>query len=194
VTYNPPQSAVSRVVARWNATGGELREVLAEVLSRTTVSLCVPWSLPKLKRPLHFVTGLLRQTQAIDVSQMYRGVVQHLSGMGQAPFGWLPPNGYPDADGAWGNSVLPRWRFADDLVQGNIQALLLTNAQVLALYGNVGPGNVGERLNMLLTGGLLAPADVLDIQRYVALAPVFDPQVFRDALALAASSPSYQRY
>jgi hypothetical protein len=47
---------------------------------------------------------------------------------------------------------------------------------------------------MLLTGGLLAPADVLDIQRYVALAPVFDPQVFRDALALAASSPSYQRY
>ena len=194
VTYDPPQSAVDRVVARWNATGGELREVLCEVLSRTTVSLCAPWSLPKLKRPFHLVTGLLRQTQAVDLSTRYRGVVQVLAELGQPPFGWLPPNGYPDAEGAWGTSVLPRWQFADALVQGDIQALQLTNAQVLALYGNVGRASVGARVNELLAGGLLAAADVADVQAYVDAAPVFNLQVFRDALALAASSPSYQRY
>jgi uncharacterized protein (DUF1800 family) len=194
VTYNPPQSAVNRVVARWNATGGELREVLGEVLSRTTVSLCAPWSPPKLKRPFHLVTGLLRQTQAVDQSTWYRGVVQYLAALGQTPFGWLPPNGYPDAEGAWGTSVLPRWQFVDALVQGDIQALQLSNAQVLALYGNVGAANVGARLSEVLAGGLLAAEDVADVQAYVDAAPLFNLQVFRDALALAASSPSYQRY
>jgi len=194
VTYNPPQSAVDRVIARWNATGGELREVLGEVLSRATVSLCVPWSPPKLKRPFHLVTGLLRQTAAVDLSSRYRGVVQYLVELGHTPFGWLPPNGYPDAEGAWGTSVLPRWQFADDLVQGNIQALQLSNAQILALYGNVGSANVGARLNDVLTGGQLTAADVADVQGYVDAALLFNLQVFRDALALAASSPSYQRY
>jgi hypothetical protein len=194
VTYHPPQSAVDRVVARWNATGGELREVLGEVLSRTTVSLCAPWSPPKLKRPHHLVIGLLRQTQASDPSNEYRGVVRSLAELGQRPFSWLPPNGFPDAEGAWGASVLPRWQFAEDLVRDGIQSLQLSSAQVLALYGNVGRSNVGQRLNELLAGGLLAPEDVADVQAYVNAAPLFDMQVFRDALALASSSPSYQRY
>ena len=194
VTYDPPQSAVDRVVARWNATGGELRAVLGEVLSRTTVSLCAPWALPKLKRPHHLVIGLLRQTQASDPSNEYRGVVRSLAELGQRPFSWLPPNGFPDAEGAWGASVLPRWQFAEDLVRGGIASLQLTSAQVLALYGNVGRSHVGARLNALLAGGLLAAEDVADVQAYVDAAPSFDMDVFRDALALSASSPSYQRY
>ncbi len=194
VTYEPPQSAVDRVVARWNATGGELREVLGEVLSRTTVSLCAPWSLPKLKRPFQVVIGLLRQTQASDPSNEYRGVVRSLAALGQRPFSWLPPNGYPDTEGAWGTTVLPRWQFADDLVRNQIQALQLSSARVLELYGNVGRANVGARLNELLAGGRLAAEDVGHVQAYVDATPLFDMQVFSDALALAASCPSYQRY
>jgi hypothetical protein len=194
VTYNPPQSAVDRVVAAWNASGGELREVLREVLSRTTVSLCVPWHLPKLKRPFHVAMGLVRQLQPTDLSSAYRGVVQAMAALGQPLFGWLPPNGYPDAEGAWGTSVLPRWEFADAVSHNGIQSLQLTNAKVAALYGAVGPTNVGARLNDVLAGGALLAADVADVQAFVDAAPVFNLQVFRDALALAASSPSYQRY
>ena len=194
VTYSPPQAAVDRVIAAWNTSGGELREVVREALSRTTVSLCAPWRLPKLKRPFHLAMGLLRQLQPTDLTNAYRGVVQAMNGLGQPLFGWLPPNGYPDAEGAWGTSVLPRWQFADLVVQNGIQALVLSNQQLAALYNGVGPANVGARLNEVLAGGALDPADVADVQAYVAAAPAFNLQVFRDALALAASSPSYQRY
>ena len=194
VKYNPPQAAVDRVVARWNSSGGELRQVLAEVLSRGTVALCAPWALPKLKRPYHVAAGLLRQLRPTDNSPGYRGVVQALNALGQPLFGWLPPNGYPDTEGAWGTSVLPRWQFADDLVMNRIQALNLSNASLAALYGNVGAAQVGRRLSEVLSGGALRSEDVTEVQDYVDSQPFFTLQVFREALALAASSPSYQRY
>jgi uncharacterized protein (DUF1800 family) len=194
VTYNPPQAAVDRVVARWNSSGGELRQVLAEVLSRGTVALCTPWSLPKLKRPYHVAVGLLRQLRPTDNTPGYRGVVQALNALGQPLFGWLPPNGYPDTEGAWGTSVLPRWQFADDLVMNRIQALNLSNASLAALYGNAGRAQVGRRLSEVLSGGALWSEDVAEVQTYVDSQPTFTLQVFREALALAASSPSYQRY
>jgi len=194
VTYNPPQAAVERVIARWNSTGGELRQVLQEVLSRTTVALCAPWALPKLKRPYHVAVGLLRQLRPTDSTPGFRGAVQALNGLGQPLFGWLPPNGYPDSEGAWGTSVLPRWQFTDDLVMNRVQGLTVSNTALAALYGGVGRERVGQRLNDVLAGGALLASDTAEVQRYVDAQPAFNLQVFREALALAASSPSYQRY
>lgn len=194
VTYTPPQAAVDRVVAKWTATGGDLREVVGEVLSRTTVALCAPWSLPKLKRPFHFAIGAMRQIQPTDATNTQRGALAYLSTLGQTPFAWLPPDGYPDAEDAWGTSVLPRWEFAADLAQGAAQGLVLTNAQVFALYANVGRPNVAARFADLLAGGALSAADVADVQAYVDAQPNFNVQVLRDALGLTASAPSYQRY
>jgi len=194
VRYDPPQAAVDRVIARWNATGGELREVVREALSRTTIGLCNAWTTRKLKRPFHFVVGLLRQLQPTDLSGTFRGVVTYMEALGQPLFGWLPPNGYPDAAGAWGTSVLPRWEFADDLAQGRIVALQFDATHLAAFYANAGPGNVGRRANAVLAGGALSASDVDEVQAYVSAAPTFNVAVLRDALALAASSPSYQQY
>ena len=44
-----------------------------------------------------------------------------LAGMGQMPFNWNPPNGYPHSFDYWGTLVLPRWNFAFSLgVPGSV--------------------------------------------------------------------------
>ena len=194
VVYDPPQSAVDRVTATWALTGGNLRMVVGEVLCKDTVDLCAPWHLPKMKRPLHLAVGLLRQMAPVSGQGSARGLATRFARLGQVPFGWLPPDGYPDTEAAWGTSVLPRWEFAEDLVHNRINGTNLFNAQITALYANVGAQNVGARLNQIMAGGTLDPADEADVQAYVNAAPVFNNQVFRDAIALVASAPSYQRY
>jgi uncharacterized protein (DUF1800 family) len=51
-----------------------------------------------------------------------RQLVNGLKTLGQPPFGWPAPNGYPDVGGAWLNAgtLLSRWNLAADLVAGRL--------------------------------------------------------------------------
>ncbi|MCB1590206.1 MAG: DUF1800 family protein, partial [Xanthomonadales bacterium] len=69
----------------------------------------------------------------------------YLEQLGQLPFMWPAPNGYPDTQGYWINTTawLARWNFAFALAEGQL--------------------GVGVRLDALaLAGGARAPTDLVD--------------------------------
>jgi uncharacterized protein (DUF1800 family) len=112
VSDQPPASLVESAAARWMETGGEIKPVLRHIFLSAEFAQSVG---QKLRRPLDFFIGALRATgtEFRNYWTMY-GMLEDLA---QIPFGWHPPNGYPDAAGAWVNSggLLARWNVAMDL-------------------------------------------------------------------------------
>ena len=58
----------------------------------------------KFKRPLEMLSSATR-TLAVELGpEAGKPLLNVLRNMGQLPFGWHAPNGYPDAAGAWANT------------------------------------------------------------------------------------------
>lgn len=79
----------------------------------------------KFRRPLDWFTAVARATGttvmvATDARLSRLGVTAQ--SLGQLPFDWPAPNGYPDVEGAWLNAggLLARWNVAGDLLSGAI--------------------------------------------------------------------------
>jgi uncharacterized protein (DUF1800 family) len=144
---------------------------------------------PKLKRPFHVVTSALRASKT-TLTQPNKITIE-LEKLGQGPFEWSPPNGYPDTAEDWGFAVLPRWSFLSRFFDNKIQG---STVDVATLLAGVPKSSMGAVLNVMLTGGTMAPEDVQAVQDYVNLYPSLTDAVRREALAMATSSPSYQYY
>lgn len=164
VADDPPKAVVDRVAARFAATDGDLRETAREVLQ------AVEPGPARFKRPFRFVVSALRGLAA--TTQGRRPVRRYLERMGQSPFQYPTPDGYPDEAEPWLGTLLWRWTFALELAQGR-----------------VGDAKVGlpldrpEALFAHLVGRRPSEAE------QAALASAADP---REALALILAGPAFQ--
>ncbi|MFT5732066.1 MAG: hypothetical protein ACJA2W_001142 [Planctomycetota bacterium] len=190
--YDPPQEAVDRVVARWQATGGDLREVVREALSDEVLTLCSAGAAAKLKRPFHFGIGLMRQLGAVTTDQ-FQGAGRIFSLVGQRPYVWGSPDGYPDTLAAWGADAYGRWNFSSMLLGGSLPGTTIPTSSLLALQGSTPPVRWARRFARILGGGLMVPEEVARVQAYVDASPP-TVETLREAIALLASCPSYQFY
>jgi uncharacterized protein (DUF1800 family) len=189
LTYTPPAALVDRVAGTYLSTDGDIKAMIRVILKPSSVTLAAPGTNPKLRRPFHFLCSLLRACGAtVDPTN---ALIEELLRLGQAPFGWPLPDGYPDSLATWGTSLLPRWTTAARLCDGKVPGVSI---DVTALLGSVPRGQLGAAISAVLTGGTLAAGDVAAVQAYVDAFGVVDEAVLREALALAASSPSYQYY
>ncbi len=184
--YDPPEDVVESVKETYLSTGGDIKSMLRVILHQNVQTYL---STPKFKRPFHLTASLLRATDA-DILEP-RFLEFPLLQMGQIPFFWEPPNGYPDSLAAWGASLLHRWEYGST-------AFFFTNfvgTDLSALLANAGGtvGNEGEAINLILTGGTMTSEEVAEIQQF------YDdyrgsPVVNADAFGLGASMASYQWY
>ncbi|MEM1450437.1 MAG: DUF1800 domain-containing protein [Planctomycetota bacterium] len=190
LTYDPPQGTVDRVAARFTATGGDIAETVREVLSIRSYREARIEENPKLRRPLHMALGALRSTGATvgDPTSLW----DELFLLGQVPFTWPAPNGFPDSIGAWGSNLLPRWSFMSKLFDGEILGSGISPSALLALIGGVPPSEVAATLDERLTGGRMSAVDVAEVQGFVDSQPSWNGTVARQAVALALSVPSTQ--
>jgi hypothetical protein len=118
VADNPPESLVRQMTDTFLQTGGAIREVLSTLLLSDEFIASLGG---KLKRPIEFVISAVRQTRATVVFN--RTIYRFLESMGQPPFGWDGPNGFPDTVQAWigASSLMARWNFALALAFGAIE-------------------------------------------------------------------------
>jgi uncharacterized protein (DUF1800 family) len=109
VSDNPPSALVDATAAVWVQTGGDLRSVLRFVLNSPEFAGSAG---QKFRRPLDFLIAALRAT-GTEVHN-YWALEEMFNTLGQPPFGWHPPNGYPDVAGAWFSTggLLARWNIA----------------------------------------------------------------------------------
>jgi uncharacterized protein (DUF1800 family) len=110
VSDTPPQSLVDAAVATFNSTQGDIREVMRTILTSDEFRNAAD---QKLRRPFEVVGAGMRALDAQVNGDGLASLAGVLVLMGQLPFNWIPPNGYPDANAAWVNTngMLNRWNF-----------------------------------------------------------------------------------
>lgn len=108
VSDEPPQSLVNSAAQIWQVTHGNIRDVMRHILMSPEFAAATR----KLRRPLEFFVGALRAT-GTRIRSFWQ-LHEMLQELGQLPFGWHPPNGYPDVADAWltSNGLLARWNVA----------------------------------------------------------------------------------
>ena len=170
IADEPPAPAVKAVADSFSASGGDIRSTLRTLVAtpefRDSAGL-------KFKRPLHFIVSALRATNA--ATDAGRGILSHLERMGQVPFGYPTPDGYPEQATHWHATLLWRWRFALALANNRIKGTRIERAALAKALG--GDAALMASLLNRQTTGLESDACLKS----------------GDDLALLLASPAFQR-
>jgi uncharacterized protein (DUF1800 family) len=183
---------VNQISAIFSSTGGNIKTMVRAILQPGFLLQANPWRNPKLKRPFHLLAGLLRQLGADPSNPLTLN--QALQAMGHAPYDWHAPDGYSDRIEAWGGGVLSRWSLVSRLLEDGFAGVTVGPTEINHLLGGVPRPQVARTLDLLLMGGHMAIKDRMLLQEHVNVMPQWGLAEAREAIALAASSPSYQIY
>ncbi len=143
VTDSPTESLVSLVADTFLDTGGDIQAMLWTIFLSDEFAQSAD---EKLKRPMEFIGSALRGVNA-TLERGSRNILRdYLISLGQMPFDWVPPNGYPDVAGYWAstNGMLNRWNFALALAHMDLRGIRF---DYFSLIGrNWRPGNIVDAL------------------------------------------------
>lgn len=130
VSDEPPRSLVNRLTRIFLDTDGDIQSLLGEIFHSDEFLRSADL---KLKRPVEYIVGALRATGVSPERGAYRSLRAYLSAMGQIPFDWVPPDGYPDVADYWisTNGLLNRWNFASALAGSRLAGLRLDHVQLM---------------------------------------------------------------
>jgi uncharacterized protein (DUF1800 family) len=141
-----PPDLVARLAASFRRTGGDIAQVLGILLRSDEFRR---GRARKLKRPFDFAISALR---ALDAETDAQGVLPHLRRMGQPPYQWAMPNGYPDRVEAWLPSLLGRWNFALELATGRIDGTAVDLERAARHSGEQDPARQALALQAIILG------------------------------------------
>lgn len=199
----PPAALVASAAKVYLASDTQVEPVVRHILSSAAFRDAYG---AKYLRPQEYVLGSLRvlgyapKRQDGFLSPGQR-LMARLTEMGHAPFGWPPPDGFPDTAAEWQSTAatLSRWNYAQALVANQVEGFAPDFA---ALVGTPLPATAGELVDRLAlrvcfqrVGGTHRSA----LLRYVGLAagaPVTQQVItahVRQLVALLLSSP-YAQY
>jgi hypothetical protein len=131
ISDDPDKEAVDAVAAAYQNTSGDIRAMLRALFATNAF-----WasSNQKTKRPMRFMVSALRGTGATtDAGQ---GVLEYLLRMGQSPFSYPTPDGYPDEEKPWLGTLMWRWNFVVALTGNAIPGTKVDWAALKSCYGD----------------------------------------------------------
>ncbi|MDT7571919.1 MAG: hypothetical protein QOE05_2093 [Actinomycetota bacterium] len=151
----PPSSLVSSAARVYLANASAIPPVVRHIVDSREFAQSAGH---KSQRPFDWATAAVRALQLQPEPTLAvngNGVHTLLAQLGQVPFGWHPPNGYPDTAVAWASTatVLSRWNAAQALVNGGVAGI--KPPDVDALVGTPVPATAGGLVDRLV-GRLLA--------------------------------------
>jgi uncharacterized protein (DUF1800 family) len=188
LTYDPSPALVADIAGEYSRTGGNIRSLVRRILHYDNV-ITAP---PLLKRPFHYIVSAVRVMNANVTSfATIRGT--YLSGTGNIPYAWGPPDGYPQEFEYWGGLPLPRWNFAFQLANNSVGGAAVDVPALLA--GATTAIQVADRIDALLFAGEMPDADKMALITYLrptGTATVPSSTQIRDAFGLALASPAFQ--
>ena len=200
LTPTPSPELVARVAQTYLDTHGDIKSMLRVILARENLSGAAAVVQPKYRRPYHLMTSLYR---ALDGKvRRFLESLTHLESLGQVPYDFGPPTGYPDTVEAWGNLILPRWNFVAQIFSPyfvdapDIDLILVADLKQRLEFVDASdrPG-LAQRINERVLGEGLPPREVRIVQDFIDAYPAtYDTHALFDTLALAASLPGYQWY
>lgn len=126
VGENPSTELIEQVAKTFQETDGDIQETL-RTLFYSEEFLNAP---PKFKRPYTYAISVLRAISAN--SDGAKALQTHLDSMGQLPFNWPTPDGFPEATQHWQNQMVARWNFAISLANNQIKGTTTTLDSILS--------------------------------------------------------------
>lgn len=121
ISDSPSAEVVDLLAQTFTQTDGDTRAIIRAIAQSDSFKSSAG---QKFKKPLDFFISALRLTDvAIKLNARNgRKIQEHLRLLGQVPFTWSPPNGFPESQGYWATTsgLLDRWNFG----------LLLTSNQI----------------------------------------------------------------
>lgn len=203
VSDNPPESLVDGMVQVWQETDGDIRAILRYLFLSDEFRGSAG---QKFRRPLDFFIGALRAA-GTEIRENWM-LEEMLTALGQIPYGWHPPDGYPDVAPAWmtTNGLLARWNTAMRLTHSAFSdagdtGWGLMNTGLWAKIGN--PQTAVQLVDAAaeqIFGAPLPPADAAEFVHYVTDGAGGDTAVTAHLLSrklaslygLMLASPQYQ--
>lgn len=146
----------------------------------------------KLKRPLHYMASCLRFTGAD--THAHDELLNYLSRMGQAPFQFPTPDGYPDESSFWSDGLLWRWNFALALAANQVPSALVRTDALLHAICKRGKEPAPEELVAYFTGRSAQSIEIQALNDYIAQCDMSAPGYRAELLGLVMASPAFQRY
>ena len=178
VADEPPAALVERASARFRATRGDIREVVATIVTSPEFFAGSAYR-AKVKTPFEFVVSAARVTGTNLTNAL--PVVLALREQGMPLYGCQPPTGYADRADAWVNTgaLLNRMNFALSLTEGRLGGGRQINGSPAAA-----PPQNGESLIALSLAGDISTATRETVAK--ATTPA-------QAGALVLGSPEFQK-
>ena len=172
----------ARAAAAFLANQGDLQAVLRVLLLD---GLAAGVATPRFKRPVDYLVSTLRQLNATvgDADPVW----DVLRRLGQLPFTWPTPDGFPDRDDAWSANLMPRWALAWNL-RANAFGDVVVDWEHICGVGS-SPAQAADRIATLLFGRPLPEAE-----RAALLAELPNDEIDSRQLLVAAllASPRFQ--
>ena len=112
VSDEPPANLVESTAQVFQTTEGDLRQTMRHILTSPDFMQA---GNRKLRRPLDVLVAMLRVLRpGLEIHDPGILIWWFLESMGQLPFYWHPPDGYPDTAEPWinTNGLLSRWNTA----------------------------------------------------------------------------------
>ncbi|HEY8184543.1 MAG TPA: DUF1800 domain-containing protein [Pyrinomonadaceae bacterium] len=198
VSEDVPTSLVTRVAEVFTATDGDIKSLLRTILASDEFKSAKGL---KLKRPFQFIVSSLRALGAD--TQAHQPLIEYLQRMGQGPFQYPTPDGYPDRAAPWLGTLLWRWNFAFALASNRLQTVTVAldqlGAAIGASAGNVNTGLRPEQLIPYFIGRTGSASELAALHDYVGTQPVnsvggdVDVNHHAELVALVLASPAFQR-
>ena len=188
---DPPQEIVEKASRVFLETSGDIKAVLKVILLDGLPHVHQRANSGKYKRPLNYLVSALRQTGS-DTNGGPE-LQRYLRRMGQPLYDWPTPDGYPDTAAAWQGNLLPRWQFALDLAQNNINGTEFKVEGLLKGVTGDDPDFFLERVTNNLLGRNL-PID-LEIELLKVFEGIIDQNPYQAAGVVIAgilASPTFQ--
>ncbi len=194
VSDTPPDSLVQSMAATFQQSNGDIKSVLKTLFASSEFQNAPP----KFKQPIEYAVSVLRALN-FDITNQRRFlnyISKSLQSMGQVPFGWVMPNGFPDTEDQWTGSLLSRWNLAlaavNNQITGaevNVQPLLdlMTSAQI----SNTADDRLGFMGSYLLGRDLSSDEQAIVVGFAKSVASDSDSQLAAGT-ALLLGSPAFQ--
>lgn len=186
-----PISIIQKASQVFLESGGNIQAVLRVILLDGLARIRQdPFPL-KYKRPVNYIISALRMTGADTDGGL--PLQRYLKQMGQPLYEWPTPDGYPDTASAWQGSLLPRWRFALELAQNQLDGTSFSLESLLQGIHKNDPHSFVDRVARGLLGTSLPAAVEIDL--LAALQPALEKDPLQAAELVVAgilASPSFQ--
>jgi len=124
ISDSPSPEVVDSLAQVFTQTDGDVRSLIRAIVQSDSFKSSAG---QKFKKPLDFFISTLRLTDATITINARNGrkIQEHLRLLGQVPFTWSPPDGFPDSEEYWSTTsgLLDRWNFGMNLVTNQIRGM-----------------------------------------------------------------------